>query len=235
MFETITTLMRSVSAQGRENLIDANAVILLEQKIRDIAAQHDNSKRTLAGLMAQVKSLKRSQASLQISTDDLEDRARQALTAGRDKLANQAAQAIADNENELFLKAKAIENLENEVERLRALVERTNRRLVELRQGLVVARHTEFARKSRVGTLKSLNNGQQSVEDAQEMLERILNRSETEEALAQYTTLNEELSGKAIVDQLDQAGFGTPLKVRTDAVLERLKSNSQETKKRKSK
>jgi len=230
MFETITTLMRGVTAQGREQLIDANAVLLLEQKIRDIAARHEISKRTLAGMMAQVKSLKRSKQALKTSTEDLENRARQALEAGRDELASQAAQAIADNENELFLKQTAINDMETEIERLRALVERTNRRLVELRQGLVVARHTDYARKSRVGTLKSLNSGQHSVEDAQNMLERILNRTETEEALAQYASLNEELSGKAIVERLDEAGFGKPLKVRANDILDRLRKPTKKSK-----
>ncbi len=229
MFETITTLMRGAAAQGREQLIDANAVLLLEQKIRDIASQHEISKRTLAGMMAQVKSLKRSQGILQKSTDDLENRTRKALKAGRQELANQAAKAIADNENELFLKATAIDDLEAEIERLRALVERTNRRLVELRQGLVVARHTEYARKSRVGTLKSLNNGRHSVEEAQNMLERILNHTEIEEALAEYSTLNEELSGNAIVERLDKAGFGKPLKVRADDVLDRLRKSNKKS------
>ena len=193
MFETIATLMRGTAARGKEHIIEVNAVVLLEQKIRDIASQHEMSKRTLAGMMAQVKSLKRSRNSLQSSNADLENRTQKAIKAGRKELANQAAQAIADNENELFLKTNAINDMETELERLRALVERTNRRLVELRQGLVVARHTEYARKSRVGTLKSLNNGQHSVDEAQNMLEKILNRTETEEALAEYTTLNEEL------------------------------------------
>jgi len=230
MFETIATLMRGSAARGREQLIDANAVLLLEQKIRDIAAQHEISKRTLAGMMAQVKSLNRSQAILQKSTTDLEDRARQALKADREELANQAAQAIADNENEMFLKTTAIDDIESEIQRLRTLVERTNRRLLELRQGLVVARHTDYARKSRVGTLKSLNNGQHSVDEAQNMLERILNRTETEEALAEYSTLNEELSGKAIVERLDEAGFGKPLKVRADDILKRLKKSGKKSK-----
>jgi len=229
MFETITTLMRGATAQGREQLIDANAVLLLEQKIRDIAARHEISKRTLAGMMAQVKSLNRSHQSLTHSSADLEDRARQALKAGREELASQAAQAIADNENELFLKSKTIDDLETEIVRLRVLVDRTNRRLVELRHGLVIARHTEYARKSRVATLKSLNSGQHSVEDAQNMLERILNRTETEEALSEYTALNEELSGKAIVEQLDEAGFGKPLKVRADDILERLRKANKKS------
>ena len=145
-------------------------------------------------------------------------------------MASQAAQAIADNENELFLKSKTIDDLETEIVRLRVLVDRTNRRLVELRHGLVIARHTDYARKSRVATLKSLNSGQHSVEDAQNMLERILNRTETEEALSEYTTLNEELSGKAIVEQLDEAGFGKPLKVRADDILERLRKTNKKSK-----
>ncbi len=230
MFETIITLMRGAGAQGREKLIDANAVLLLEQKIRDIETQHDGSKRTLAAMIAQVKSLKRSAGALQKSTDDLERRAMEAMAAKRDKLASQAAQAIADNENELDGKRKAIENLETEVARLRALVERTNRRRLELRQGLVVARHTDYARKSRVGMLKSLNKGQHSVQEAEQMLENILNRTEAEEALNEYEQLNDELSGNAITEKLDEAGFGSPLKVRADDVLARLKKSAKKNK-----
>ncbi len=230
MFDTITTLMRGAAAQGREQLIEANAVLLLEQKIRDLATQHENSKRTLAGMIAQVKSLKRSTSHLQKSTDDLEQRAMEAMAANRDKLAAQAAQVIADNENELTGKQKAIEALETEIARLRTLIEQTNRRLLELRQGLVVARHTDYARKSRVSTLKSLNNGRHSVQDAEQMLEKILNRTETEEALVEYEKLNSELSGHDIVEKLDEAGFGTQLKVRADDVLARLNKTSKKKK-----
>lgn len=230
MFETIATLMRGAAAQGREQLISQNAVLLLEQKIRDIETRHTSSKRTLAGMLAQVKSLKRNTAMLQKTTKDLEQRALAALAAKRDKLAAQAAQVIADNENELESKHKAIEALEAEIARMRALVERTHRRLLELRQGLVVARHTDYARKSRVGTLKSLNAGRHSVQEAEQMLENILNQTETEEALSEYEKLNEELSGTAITEKLDQAGFGKPLKVRADDVLARLKKSTKKSK-----
>jgi phage shock protein A len=226
MFEVITTLFRGAAAKGREQLIDANAVLLLEQKIRDISSRHDNAKRTLAAMIAQHKSMKRAEKGLKSTTADLEDRAHKAMDAGRQELAMQAAQVIADNENELALKQKSAERIEIESAKLRALVERTERRLIELRQGLMVARQTENARTARVGTLKSLNNGHQSIRDAEHMLERILGQTETEEALDEYTTLNQELSGQGIAERLDEAGFGDPLKVRPNDVLERLKGKT---------
>ena len=67
-------------------------------------------------------------------------RATEALAAGRDDMARQAAESIASMENEARLRQDTVDRLETQVTRLRGSVEAAHRRLIDLKQGAITAR-----------------------------------------------------------------------------------------------
>src|SRR5205823_5892996 len=87
----------SVAAAGEE-LEDRSALLILDQQMRDAAAAVERSKRTLALAIAQDQQEGRRLDATNTRISDLEVRATAALDGGREDLAREAAQSIANLE-----------------------------------------------------------------------------------------------------------------------------------------
>ncbi len=231
MFDTLRTLFRWNAVNAEEMLIDRNAVALLEQKIRDADTAQRQGKQTLAALMARRKADMRNQAGLETRLADLESRAGEAIEGNREDLAMRAAAAIAELENERAARQQAIDHVETEVADLRTSLERTERRLVELRQGLIVARSSDRARRARSALSRNQLGTASAVSDAERLLKRVLERSDEDREISDaLADVEREFSGDAIRDTLEEGGFGTSTRVRADDVMARLKAGRRSTK-----
>jgi len=225
MFNIVTTLFRGAAADAEEALIDRNAVALLQQKIRDAETAHLRGKQTLAALIARQRADRRNQAGLETRLGDLENRAGEALDEGREDLAMRAAGAIADLENEHKARCEALDRVGCEITDLRTSLERTERRLVELRQGLIVARSCDKARRVRSALSRSQLGSASAISDAEKLLKRVLQHSDEDRVISD--TLDEverDFSGEAIRDTLEEEGFGPATRVRANDVMARLKA-----------
>src|SRR3981081_206372 len=98
MFKTVLTLFRGSVAAAQEELEDRSALLILDQQMRDAAAAVERSKRTLALAIAQDQQEGRRLDATNARIADLELRATAALDGGRDDLAREAAQSIANLE-----------------------------------------------------------------------------------------------------------------------------------------
>ncbi len=99
MLKTLTTLLRGAVAEAEEAVFDANAIRVLEQQLRDAAGSLEHCRRELACAMAHQASEVRAVAALTARIAELDASARQALAAGREDLALDAATVIAANED----------------------------------------------------------------------------------------------------------------------------------------
>ena len=75
MIKTFITLMRGQSARAAEALEDQNALLILDQQIRDAAAALDRARKALAVAAAQDASEEKRINTLQADIKDLEARA----------------------------------------------------------------------------------------------------------------------------------------------------------------
>ena len=100
MIKTVLTLFRGSVAAAGEELEDRTALLILDQQMRDAAAAVDRSKRALALAIASDQQEGRRLETTNTRIADLEVRATAALEGGRDDLAREAAQAIANLEAE---------------------------------------------------------------------------------------------------------------------------------------
>src|ERR1044072_8046886 len=98
MFKTVLTLFRGSVAAAGEELEDRSALLILDQQMRDAAAAVERSKRTLALAIAGDQQEGRRLDATNARIADLETRATAALDGGREDLAREAAQAIANLE-----------------------------------------------------------------------------------------------------------------------------------------
>src|SRR5262245_61192536 len=100
MLKILTTLFRGAAAAAEERVADQHALLLLDQQIREVAAAVDRSKKALAVAMAQEAEEARRLGTAEARIVDLETRTAEALNAGRDDLAQEGAEAIANLETD---------------------------------------------------------------------------------------------------------------------------------------
>src|SRR5258707_12387953 len=101
MFKTVFTLFRGSVAVVEEELEDRTALVILDQQMRDAAAAVERSKRTLALAIAQDQQEGRRLETTNTRIADLEIRTTAALDGGREDLAREPAQQIANLEADL--------------------------------------------------------------------------------------------------------------------------------------
>ena len=138
MLSTFRTLFAGANARAEDRLRDVYAIELIDQKIRETQAQVAAAKSTLASLIQRKRSEEKLLGMLRSRIASIMDRARAALDAGEESLAQEAAQAIAEMENECTIRQGTIDRLETQVTRLEAqwYQDDTNKRLL-LKRGKV--------------------------------------------------------------------------------------------------
>lgn len=223
MFATLRTLFDGANARAEDHLRDTYAIELIEQKIREAEANLTAAKLTLASLIQRQTSERRISETLGKRIATLIGRAEEALEAKRNDLAAEAAQAIADMENELARRRETIDRLETRVTQLRTSVETAHRRIVDLKQGQISARairreHQMQARLNR--TLASTS----AADEAEALIKRVIGQDDPFEQSEILRDIDRSLSGETTDDRLADAGFGAPNRVTAEAVLERLKT-----------
>ena len=225
MFNLLKTLITGANAQAEEALTDHFAIDLIEQKIREADAGLSAAKNTLASLIVRQRNEERHLGRLKEEIADLEKRAGLALQDGNEGLATDAATAIADLINEQAIRQSTVDQLGQRMLRMQAAVAKANRRIIDLRQGMISARAVDAERRAQ----KSLNRtigSSSAMRDAETLIKRVVN---TDDPLEQSDVLDEidaGLNGASVRDRLAQAGYGDRSKVTAGDVLARLKTAS---------
>ncbi|GJD44947.1 hypothetical protein AFCDBAGC_2816 [Methylobacterium cerastii] len=217
MLKLLNILARGNVARATEDLYDRNALLILDQQIRETRAALERSRRALALAIAGDQAEARRAAEIDARAADLEGRAVAALGAGRDDLASDAAEAIAELEAKRRAIAEARTRFAAEVARIRATVADATRRQAELERGRRVAGATEAVRRLSAQTGRA---DTATLREAEATLARLralqAEASDTEAALT-------ELDGADITERLARAGFGPRTHPTGGDVLERLR------------
>lgn len=226
MFKTILTLFRGSVAAAGEELEGRSALLILDQQMRDAAAAVERAKRVLALAIAQDMQEGRRLDATHARIADLEIRATAALDGGREDLARQAAEAIANLEADRDAALTARTLFASEIVRLKRQVAGAEIRIGELDRGRRVARASEAVRALRRGGVEAVRPYESTLPEAENTLKRLRDRQT--EALAADEALIEidAASGPlATAEKLAEQGFGPRLKSTADDVLARLNAN----------
>ncbi|GJE54763.1 PspA/IM30 family protein [Methylobacterium thuringiense] len=222
MFKLVRILARGATARASEEFLDRNALLILDQQVRETRASLERSRRALAAAVAADLAEGRKLAEVEARAADLETRAVAALSGGREDLAREAAQAIAELESERDAIRAARSRYETEVVRIRSLVADANRRQAELERGRRTAAAAEAVRRMRVnpgpGELATLS-------EAESTLERL--RELQQEAADTEAALSEADPGADIAERMEREGFGPHSNTSADAVLDRLRRRAE--------
>lgn len=224
MFGTLKTLITGASARSEETLRDVYAIELIDQKIREAMENLKAAKMTLVSLIQRERAEAAQIEKLERQVADLMERTKQAMAAGRDDLAGQAAQSVADMENELTARRATLQRLELRVERLRQTVETAHRRIVDLKQGAVTAR--AIRREQSVQKRLVRSSGTSPMEEAESLIEGVLNKDDPFEQGEILREIDLELGHGGIADRMAEAGFGAASKSTAADILTRLKADA---------
>ena len=225
MWKVITAIFLGKAARAEEALESDNAAIIIEQKIREAEAGHDSAKRGLASLIARTKSEKKAIGGIETRIADLEARTRAALAAGKEALAADAAKLLAELENERTIRKKTLETAQEKADRMRLAAERTQRQLVDLRQGLITARSIE-AERSAFKQMKGDLSAASAIREGEAVLKRLLASDDPAAEVEAMEELEADLSGDNVIDRLATAGFGDAVKVRAEDILDRFRAEN---------
>jgi phage shock protein A len=225
MLKQFLTLIRGRASDSAEAVLDAHALTLLRQQIRDCAETIASARRAVAVAIAQNDQEVKQTERLSSSIADLEARTVSALEQGKQDLAREAAETIAVLEAERETSLEAQRCFTTEITRLKRILRESENRLRELERGQRIAAATEKTYKLRDWasdlSLSALKN-------AEATFTRLRSRQKHME-VTEAVMLEMEQSGNptALSEKLAEAGCGAPPKHRADEILKRLSERTQ--------
>ncbi|AXT28531.1 PspA/IM30 family protein [Ruegeria sp. AD91A] len=225
MFSTLKTLIDGANARAENRLRDSFSIELIDQKIREAEQNLKAAKLTLASLIQKQRSEIRQVETLQARIDDLMARARQALEDDRQDLAQTAAQAVADLENELALRKQTEGRLEARILQLRHSVQAASRRILDLKQGAISAR----AVKREQGLQKLLNRhlgGDSPIDEAEALIARVMKQDDPFEQSEILREIDAGMDHSNLAARMEEAGYGPKTRATASDVLKRLKAQT---------
>ena len=121
------TALRGGASEVGEAIVDANAIRILEQEIRDAESAIGSAKQSLTRMKSAEIKLKREIATLDADAADYEQKAVAALNAGEEALATEVAERIAELESERGEKSSEQAALDVEVRKIHAMIKARER------------------------------------------------------------------------------------------------------------
>lgn len=223
MLKQLFTLARGQTVDRTQSFLDANALTLLRQQMREAAESVSRARKAVAVAMAYEARERKALEALEAQLADLETRARAALEQGREDLAAEAASAIAGLEAERASLRKVVQTYAQDIAALRQALRQSEAQLAELKRGQRLAEATGKTQSMRAGAQVSARS---PLADAASTLTRLQERQKLADTTLQaMSDLSSETSAEALSDRLAAAGMGAAKTTSAEDVLTRLKKD----------
>jgi phage shock protein A len=226
IFSKIMTAVRGGATEAGQSIVDANAIRIFEQEIRDSEKAIEKGKRDLTGVMADKMKEERKVAEYTKDIAAYETKVMALVEKGDETLAMEVAEKIAELENELSVHKNAAETFEHQVKKLKHLMKKAERTIRDHKRELNMVKTTESVQKATMSIKSNYGSGIGKLGDAKESLSRIkVKQQEREDRMKAADELDAETSTGSLDAKLDAAGVGEKTAGGSD-VLARLKAKS---------
>jgi len=226
ILQKIFTAIRGGAREIGETIVDNNSVRIFEQEIKDAQANLDRAKRDLTDVIAKEMQAGRAIEKLRADITKHEHYVSQALDQGNEDLATEIAEKIAEFESELGIQQKAKDNFSSHTERLKAMIKKTSKALLDMQRQLTMVKTTESVQKATAAITHNYTSGSSKLLTAKESLDRIKQRQEhLEDRLVAGEALQDEFDGKDLENKMRSAGILEDSKA--NDVLARIKAKKQ--------
>ena len=222
MLAKLSALFRGAAHEAGQSVVDANALKILDQEIRDADSAQGKARDDLASLVARRRMAENEIRSFGDQIAKYESSARTALAQGKTDLAREVAQRIAELETEIGTRGPLIENMKAAETRLRTAIATTDQKIETLRREIDIVKVNESVQKAQTSVALQSAGAQSRIGSAADSLQRIKQRQAVqEERLRAGQELEDKRTGADLDAKLKDAGI-LPGHASADDVLARL-------------
>jgi len=221
----MTALRGGVNEAG-EAIVDIQALRILDQEVREASLALQDSKDSLAEIMARQKVAEGKCSGLKKQIEEHEGYAIKALEQGDEALAHEVAEKIADLENQLTQETEAAEGFTASANKMRTAIKQTERNIKRLKQQVDTVKATENVQRAQAAVAERHSGSHSKMRTAMDSLDRIKEKQALKSAqMSAASELAEETSDASLQTKLEEAGI-TSNSSNADSILERLKNKS---------
>lgn len=224
IWKKIITAVRGGASEVGEAIVDANAIRILEQEMRDADKAVLQARNGLVDIKAKQKLSQQRLESLGNDIANWEGKATAALSKGEEGLALECANKIAELEAQRDQEKNQAEQFGKQADLLHAQVNKAEGQLKSLKQQIEMAKAREVVQRARVATAEATGGANGKVESALDSLNRLRQRQDEQDArLAAAEEMQTAANGGDLERRLQEAGIGAQSGSAAD-VLARLKA-----------
>lgn len=222
IWSKLFTLGRAGAHEATAAVVDANALRILDQEIRDADTAQGKARDDMATLVARRRILEKEVAGFREQVAKYESSARAAVAKGDMDLARQVAQRIADLEQDIALKEPQIGDMRAAEDQLHQAITATDRRIETLRREVEVVKVNESVQKAQAAVSARGAGAGAALGSAADSLARIKERQAIRgERIKAAGELEDRRTGADLDEKLRLAGI-LPGQSSADDILARL-------------
>jgi phage shock protein A len=224
IFGKLITLLRGGAHDAGAAVVDANALRILDQEIRDADGALNRARDDLAALVARRRMLEKEIQGLGEQARRYEGSARAALGKGDEALAREVAQRIAELEQEVGQKTPQLGEMKGAEEKLHQTIAATQQKIENLRREIDVVKVNDSVQRAQAAVAARGAGAQAALGSAADSLKRIKERQAIQDERYKAAQALEDRRTGADLDAKLQAAGILPGASSADDVLARLKA-----------
>ena len=221
------TALRGGASEVGEAVIDANAVRILEQEIRDAETAIGKAKQSLTRMKGTEIRLKREIGVLDADIADYEHKAMAALNGGEEALATEVAERIAELESERNDKGSEQAALDAEINKIHAMIKARERNIQKNKRELDKVRTVRELQRATASVSDNFAATGSSEHRVAKALERVKSKQQNwQDQMQAGDWMSEKDSGDDLDQKLRAKGLGDGGSPGASDVLARLRAKS---------
>jgi phage shock protein A len=208
MIKKLFTALRGGTHEVAEMVVDANAIRIIDQEIRDATADQAEAKEALTKLLAQEATHKNKIEALNLDIESLTQKALKADAKGDQELAVEIATAVGQKTQERDAQQKLVDQFTAFVAQQRATVLEVDRRIKNARTQAEIVKARESIQSAQKSvsaagssTTSGLNNAMESLNRKQAQQDMV------DEQIKARNALDAETSGASLDARIKAAGL----------------------------
>ena len=208
MWKQLVTLFRGTAHEAGQAVVDAKALTILDQQIRDAAQAQAKARDDLATLTAKRRLIEKDVEALTGQVVRYEGSARAAMAKGDMALAREVAERLATIETEITGKRPQAEEMRQAEERIRGLIKQGDGKIEALRREVEIVRANDSLQKAQAAVATNYNGTVSSLGSAADSLKRLRERQAIQdEKFRASAELEDMRSGGDLDAKLRDAGL----------------------------
>lgn len=218
------TALRGGINEAGEAVIDAQALRILDQEVRDAAEELKQARNSLVEIIARQKLSEEKSSNLNEEITKNEDYARQALAKNDQTLALDVARKIADLEIQLKLEKEAADGYSKSANQLRSATKQAEANIKRIKHQVDTVKATENVQRAQAAVAERYSGSNSRLRTAMDSLDRIKKKQAlTAAQIAAASEIASETLDQSLSERLEDAGIA-PTGKSADEILARLQS-----------